>query len=164
MSKKILVVDDESSIREALNKVLHAEDYEVVSAENGQEAIEKFKSEKIDLVLLDLGLPVKDGRDTVIWLAEVNPFLPVVIITGRNNQSELAEKLGADALMEKPLDVPRLLQTIRELINEPMENRTHHARQRASRFRYVPCDNELYLEKLRERSATPYLCPGLQDI
>ena len=68
MSKRILVVDDESSIREALSKVLQAEDYRVVTAENGQEAVERIKSEKIDLLLLDLGLPVKDGWDIVIWL------------------------------------------------------------------------------------------------
>jgi DNA-binding response OmpR family regulator len=158
MSKKILVVDDESSIREALSKVLQAEDYEVVTAENGQEAIEKIKSEKIELMLLDLGLPVKDGWDIVIWLAQVNPLLPVIIITGRWNQRELAEKMGADALMDKPLDVPHLLQTIRDLTNDSMERRAQHAKQRPS-FRYVPCDRELFLEKLRERATTPYRCP-----
>jgi CheY-like chemotaxis protein len=131
------VVDDEISIREALSKVLHGEDYEVVSAANGQEAIEQLRSEKI----LDLGLPVKDGWGTVIWLAQVNPLLPVIIITGRWNQRELAEKMGADALMDKPLDVPRLLQTIRQLMNEPMERRAQRASRRASSFRYVPCDN-----------------------
>src|ERR1017187_10535253 len=141
MNRRILVVDDESSIREALSKVLQAEDYEVVTAENGQEAIEKIKSEKIDLLLLDLGLPVKDGWGTVIWLAQVNPLLPVIIITGRWNQRELAEKMGADALMDKPLDVPRLLQTIRQLMNEPMERRAQRASRRASSFRYVPCEN-----------------------
>jgi two-component system OmpR family response regulator len=159
MSRKILVVDDESSIREALSKVLHAENYEVVSAENGQEAMDKFKSGKIDLVLLDLGLPLKDGQDTMIWLAQVNPLLPVVIITGRSNQGQLAEKLGADALMEKPLDVPRLLQTIRELLNEPIECRARRANQHPSGFQFVPCDNELFLEELRERFTTPYQCP-----
>ena len=156
------MVDDESSIREALSKVLHAENYEVVSAENGQEAVEKFKLEKIDLVLLDLGLPVKDGQTAMIWLAQVNPLLPVVIITGRSNQRELAEKLGADALMEKPLDVPRLLQTMRELMNEPIESRVRRAAQRPFGFRFVPCDNALFLEQLRERFTTPYLCPGLK--
>jgi DNA-binding response OmpR family regulator len=157
MSKRILVVDDETSIREALSKVLQAEDYKVVTAENGQEAIEKIKSEKIDLLLLDLGLPVKDGWDIVIWLAEVNALLPVIIITGRWNQRELAEKMGADALMDKPLDVPHLLQTIRDLTNECMERRARHAEQRPS-FRYVPCDHELFLEKLREHYTTPYRC------
>ena len=160
MSKKILVVDDESSIREALRKVLHAEDYEVVSAENGQEAIDKFKSEQIDLLLLDLGLPVKDGQDTMRWLAEVNPLLPVIIITGRSKQRELAEKMGADALMEKPLDVPRLLQTICELINEPVQWRARHS---TSGFQHVPCDHELFLKSLRERYTTPFTFSGLKN-
>jgi DNA-binding response OmpR family regulator len=156
MSKKILVVDDEHSIREALSKVLQAEDYEVVTAENGQEAIEILKSEKIGLVLLDLGLPVKDGRNTLIWLAQVNLVLPVIIITGQFKQRELAEKLGADAIMEKPLDVPRLLQTIRELMNEPMDDRTRGAIQRASNFRYLPCDRDLFLKSQSERFTTPF--------
>jgi len=162
MSKTILVVDDETSIREALSKVLQAEDYEVVTAEDGQEASKRIKSEKVDLLLLDLGLPVKDGWDTLIWLAEVNPLLPVIIITGRWNQRELAEKMGADALMDKPLDVPRLLQTIRALTNESMERRAQQVKQRRG-FRYVPCDFELFLEKMRERATTPYRCPGLED-
>jgi two-component system response regulator ResD len=163
MTKKILVVDDESSIREALNKVLHAENYEVVSAQNGQDAIEKFGQEKIDLLLLDLGLPVKDGWEMLEWLAGVNPLLPVIIITGRHAQRELAEKAGADALMDKPLNVPSLLQTIRELINEPMERRAQRASQRASGFRYVSCDNELFREMLHKQFTTPYPCPELKD-
>ena len=163
MTRKILVVDDEFSIREALSKVLHAEDYEVVSAENGQEAMEKFGAEKIDLLLLDLGLPVKDGWGTLEWLARVNPLLPIIIITGRYAQRELAEKAGADALMEKPLNVPRLLQTIRELINEPMELRAQRASSRASGFRYVPCDPELFREILNKQFTTSFACPGLKD-
>lgn len=159
MSRRILVVDDESSIREALSKVLRAEEYEVVSAESGQEAIEKFGMGKIDLLLLDLGLPVKDGWATLAWLEWVNPLLPIVIITGRSNQRELAEKAGADALMEKPLDVPHLLQTIRELMDEPMDYRVQRATHRGCGFRYVPCDNALFRELLRERFTTPYPCP-----
>jgi DNA-binding response OmpR family regulator len=163
MTKRILVVDDESSIREALSKLLHAEDYEVVSAKNGQEAIEKFGAEKIDLLLLDLGMPVKDGWHTVIWLAQVNPLLPIIIITGRHAQRELAKKMGADALMEKPLNVPRLLQTIRELISEPVASRTQRASKRASGFRYESCDNELFRETLHKQFTTPYPCPGLNN-
>jgi len=163
MSRRILVVDDESSIREALSKVLRAENYEVVSAENGVEAIEKFNSEHIDLALLDPGLPVKSGWDTLLWLAEANPLLPVIIITGQSNQRELAEKMGADALMEKPLDVPRMLQIIRELMNEQMECLTRRTSQRASGFRCVPCDNDLFLKSLNERFTTPYAGPGLKN-
>jgi DNA-binding response OmpR family regulator len=163
MTKKILVVDDESSIREALSKVLRAEDYDVISTDNGQEATEKLGSEQIDLLLLDIGMPVKNGWDTLKWLAEVNPLLPVIIITGRHAQRELAEKMGADALMEKPLDVPRLLQTIRELLDEPMKIRAQHASNRASGFRYVSCDHALFREMLNKQFTTPYPCPGLNN-
>ena len=102
-------MDDERSIRESLSKILRAENYEVVLAENGQEAIEKHGAERIDLLILDLNMPVKNGWATLEWLAEINPLLPVVIITGRSNQRALAETAGADVLMEKPLDVPLLL-------------------------------------------------------
>ena len=163
MKEKILLVDDESSIRESLTKVLHAENYEVVAAENGQDAIEKFGAEKIDLLLLDLGLPLKDGWDTLKWLAEVNPLLPVIIITGRYQQRELAEKAGADALMDKPLDVPRLLQMIRELIDEPLEYRAQRASNRPSRFRYSSCDNELFCKMLSKKFTTPYEFHRIKD-
>lgn len=122
MTKRILLVDDVRSIRESLSKILGAENYDVVLAENGQEAIEKNRAGKrIDLLILDLNMPVKNGWDTLEWLVGINPRLPVVIITGRSNQRALAETAGAAALMEKPLDVPLLLQTIRELLTEPME-------------------------------------------
>src|SRR5437899_4088296 len=127
MTKRILVVDDERSIRESLRKILRVENYEIVLAENGQEAIEKHGAERIDFLILDLNMPVKNGWATLEWLAEVNPLLPVIMITGRANQRALAESAGADALMEKPLDVPLLLQTIRKLLDEPMENRVERA-------------------------------------
>ena len=122
MIKRILLVDDERSIRESLSKILGAENYEVVLAENGHEAIEKHGAQRIDLLILDLNMPVKNGWDTLDWLVKIDPVLPVVIITGRSNERALAETAGADALMEKPLDVPLLLQTIRELMDEPMES------------------------------------------
>jgi DNA-binding response OmpR family regulator len=90
-------------------------------------------------------------------------LLPVVIITGRSNQRALAETAGADALMEKPLDVPLLLQTIRELLTEPMESRARRANNRVSRFRYVPCDNELFRDMLLKRLDTPYPFPASKD-
>ena len=156
MKKRILLADDDSSIREALSKVLRCEDYEVVSAVNGEEAIEELKSKRIDLLLLDLGLPVKDGWGVVIWLTQVNPLLPVLVITGRWNQLDLAKKMGADALMEKPLDVPLLLKTIRELMDEPMGCRAQRPSHQTRAFRYVPCDNRLLREMLCKRLDAPY--------
>ncbi len=162
MAKRILVVDDEASIREALSKVLRAEGYEVALAETGAEAIERYSGEPIDLVLLDLNLPVKNGWETLEWLPRINPLLPVVIITGRADQRALAEKAGADALMEKPLDVPFLLQVIHELLEEPVEQRVSRANSRTRGFRYVPCDSEQLREMLLKRLTTAFPCGELK--
>lgn len=119
--RRVLVVDDDSSIRESLRKVLQTEGYEVALAGNGREAIDKFNQERIDLVLLDLNLPVNSGWDTFGTLTAIDPLLPIIIITGRQNQSRLAAAAGISALMEKPLNVPLLLQTIAGLLaEEPM--------------------------------------------
>lgn len=163
MTKRILLVDDERSIRESLSKILRADNYEVLLAQNGQEAIEQHGAERIDLLILDLNMPVKDGWATLDWLAAVNPLLPVVIITGRSNQRALAETAGADVLMEKPLDVPLLLQTTRELMDEPMESRAERARYRTSRSRYRPSDNQAFNEMLLKCCTTPSPFPESKD-
>jgi len=163
MTKRVLLVDDERSIRESLSKILRAENYEVVLAENGQEAIEKHSAERIDLLILDINMPVKNGWATLEWLVEITPLLPVVIITGRSNQRALAETAGADALMEKPLDVPLLLQTVRELMDEPMESRARRASHRASGSRYMPSDNQPFDEMLLKCCMTPSPLPESKD-
>src|SRR6266545_6492493 len=106
MTKRILLVDDDRSIRESLSKILRAENYEVVLDENSQEAIERHGVERIDLLILDLNMPFKNAWATLERLVGINPLLPVIIITGRSNQRGVAESAGVDALMEKPLDVP----------------------------------------------------------
>jgi DNA-binding response OmpR family regulator len=163
ITKRILLVDDDRSIRESLNKILGADNYEVVQAENGQEAIEKHGAEQIGLLILDLNMPVKNGWATLEWLAEVNPLLPVIIITGRPNQRALAETAGADALMEKPLDVAVLLQTVRELMDEPMESRARRARNRASGPRYMPSNNQPFDKMLLKCCIPPSPFPESKD-
>src|SRR6266511_357579 len=101
-------------------------------------------------------MPVKNAWATLEKLVGINPLLPVVIITGSSNQRVLAETAGADALMEKPLDVPLLLQTTRGLLDELLENRAQRATNRASSFRHVPCDHEQFRDMLLKRFTTPY--------
>ena len=163
MTKRILLVDDECSIRESLSKILRAENHEVVLAENGQESIAKHGDLRIDLLILDLNMPVINGWVTLEWLAAVNPLLPVIIITGRPNQRALAASAGADVLMEKPLDVPLLLQTVRELMDEPMESRAQRARNRAGGSRYLPSDNQPFSEMLLKCCLTPSPLPESKD-
>jgi DNA-binding response OmpR family regulator len=123
MKKTVLLVDDDAPIRESLRKVLRTEGYEVVLAASGQEGLDLFDPLHIDLLLLDLNLPAKSGWDLFERFTFINPLLPIIIITGRHNQYKLAAAAGAGALMEKPLDVPLLLQTITALLAEPLEAR-----------------------------------------
>jgi CheY-like chemotaxis protein len=74
-------------------------------------------------VLLDLNMPVKNGWDTFERLTAENPLLAVIIITARSNQFFTALSAGVGALLEKPLDFPKLLETIAKLIAEPANTR-----------------------------------------
>jgi DNA-binding response OmpR family regulator len=118
MKKRILLADDDVSVRQMLGRVLELEDYGVVSAKTGREAAAKFIAEVPDLVLLDLNMPDKDGWDAFDLMNRTHPLVPIIIITARPQQYQRAADLGVDALMEKPLDLPLLLGTIASLLAE----------------------------------------------
>ena len=123
MKSKILLADDDEEVLAALNGVLEAEGYEVILAKNGREAIEHFHRGHVDIALLDLNMPVKGGWETFERLTTSHPLLPVIVITARPDQYPLAMAAGVGAFMEKPLDLPLLLQGIEELLCEPVERR-----------------------------------------
>src|SRR5208283_2920810 len=120
---RILIVDDDASVREMLTRVLAGEGYLVWTAADGTAALEIAAAEKVDLVLLDLNLPGRSGWDTFERLTAEKPLLAVIIITARSNQLFTALGAGVGALLEKPLDFPELLQTIRRLLAEPAGSR-----------------------------------------
>jgi two-component system response regulator MprA len=120
---RVLVVDDDASVRESLGRALRSENYEVALAGDGQEALSRFNEGYVDLVLLDLNIPITGGWDVFERISALNPLLPIIIITARSQQYELAATAGATALMEKPLSLPLLLDTITGLINEPVGKR-----------------------------------------
>src|ERR1019366_8384267 len=121
--KRILLVDDDPSMRDSLNEVFVAEGYFVIPAENGQQALDLANQLPVDLVLLDLNMPVKNGWDTFEELTREHPLIPIVIVTARPNQLFTSVSAGAGALLEKPMDIPTLLQTIKKLLHESAELR-----------------------------------------
>ena len=121
VKKKILVVDDNVQIRQSLQKVLCEEGYEVVVAADGREGIEKFSAERINMILLDVSLPDISGWDVFGTVTSLNPLVPIIIITGRNEQHDLAVLSGVGALIEKPLNMPMLLQNVAEIFAETSE-------------------------------------------
>ena len=121
MSKTILLADDDASIRTMVGRVLQSENYHVMFASTGRDAASQFLSGPPDLVLLDLNMPDKDGWEAWRLMSALHPLVPVIVITARSQQYEHAVRLKIDALMEKPLDLPLLLETIRVLLAEPDE-------------------------------------------
>lgn len=151
MKKKILLVDDDPGVCRMLQRVLEEEGYLVVPAANGLEALERAQATAPHLVLLDLNLPVQNGWDTLERLAAEDPLLPVIIITARPNQLFPALASGAGALMEKPLDLAKLLRTIRELLAEPAEARLARMAGKRAEFHYLPPSGRQPVAKREER-------------
>jgi two-component system, OmpR family, response regulator MprA len=137
----ILVVDDDLSVRQMVARVLVGEGYGVLSASNGEEALHVASCVRVDLVLLDLNLPVKNGWDTFEKLTTDDPLLPVIIITAKSNQLFTALGAGVGGLLEKPLDFPNLLQTIRDLLRESLEARLARVSGRQASFHFIPADH-----------------------
>jgi CheY-like chemotaxis protein len=136
--KKILLVDDDPAVRKMLGLLLTGEGYEVLLAIDGGESIQVVRTADVDLVLLDLNMPGMDGWETYERLAAENPMLPIIVITARPSQSFTAMAAGIGALLEKPLDLPKLFLTIRDLLDEPDEIRLARVAGRPSVFHYVP--------------------------
>jgi CheY-like chemotaxis protein len=138
MNERLLLVDDDSGVRRSLVGLLEGEGYRVSSASDGQEALDLVAAAPVDLVLLDLNMPRKNGWDTFERLTTENPLLPVIIITARSGQLFTALAGGVGALLEKPLDIPSLLRTIKDLLAEPAQQRLARVTGRPGRFSYHP--------------------------
>lgn len=119
--KTILLADDDPAIRQTLGQVLALEQYNVVFAATGRETAAQFISHLPDLVLLDLNMPDRDGWDAFYLMNSTHPSVPVIVITALPHQHERAASLGVAALMEKPLDIPVLLKTVQDLLEQPRE-------------------------------------------
>jgi DNA-binding response OmpR family regulator len=136
--KRILLVDDDPTVRDSLNAVLVAEGYLVIPAENGQRALDLADAMHIDLVLLDLNMPVKNGWDTFEQLTREHPLMPIIIATARPNQLFTALSAGVGALLEKPMDIPTLLRTMEKLLAESAEQRLARLAGKETEFHYKP--------------------------
>jgi DNA-binding NtrC family response regulator len=117
---RILVIDDERSIRNTLKDILEFEKYQVELAEDGLKALELLKTNDYDVILCDIKMPVMDGIEVLQKVEEIKPDTPVVMISGHGNIDTAVEsiKKGAFDFIEKPLDLNRLLITLRNAMDK----------------------------------------------
>ena len=117
---KILVVDDEINITQILEFSIGAEGYEVITAANGEEAIDKARREQPDLIILDIMMPKIDGYEACRIL-KANPLtknIPVVLLTakGRDIDKKLGYEVGATDYIVKPFSPNKLVDRIHQLL------------------------------------------------
>ncbi len=121
-TKRILVVDDEEGIVKLVKMYLEHHRYEVITANDGQEGLEKAKAEKPDLIVLDLMLPKMNGYKVCGLLKKDTRYakIPVVMFTARAQEKDvkLGQEVGADAYITKPYEPEILLAKIKELLKE----------------------------------------------
>jgi DNA-binding NtrC family response regulator len=116
---RILIIDDEKSIRNTLKEILTYEGYEVAEAQDGSEGIRIAEKEKFDIILSDIKMPKMDGIEVLDKLQEITPETPVVMISGHGNIDTAVEAIrkGAFDYISKPLDLNRMLVTIRNAMD-----------------------------------------------
>jgi two-component system nitrogen regulation response regulator NtrX len=112
---KILIIDDERAIRRALREILEFEDFEVDEAENGKEGVKLASGEHYDIIFCDIKMPEMDGMEVLDELLKAKIETPVIMISGHGNIETAVQaiKKGAFDFIEKPLDLNRILVTIR---------------------------------------------------
>ena len=117
---KILVVDDEKSIRSTLKDILELEKYKVDQAGDGFECLVKVKQNSYDIIILDIKMPKMDGMEAIDRLTELSPDTPIIMISGHGTIDTAVEavKKGAFDFIQKPMDLNRLLITIRNAMDK----------------------------------------------
>lgn len=117
---RILVVDDEQSIRNTLRDILEFESYIVDEASDGMDCLAKVKQNNYDVIIMDVKMPKLDGMEALEKIQSINPDIPIVIISGHGNIDTAVEavKKGAFDFIQKPMDLNRLLITIRNAMDK----------------------------------------------
>jgi len=118
---KVLVVDDEEGIRDLLSRTLAMADYDVETTSDGMAALESIRNDGYKLVIADLRMPGMDGLTLIREVKQINPQLPIIIITGYSSESSAIEavNLGVSGYLTKPVGIPQVLAAAAKALGVP---------------------------------------------
>ncbi len=116
MKKRILVVEDEEGLRLFYEEELKAEGYEVLTARNGREALDRLEKEKPDLIILDIVMPVMDGMEALGRILGKDRKIPIILNTSYSGYQQDFMSWAADAYITKSSDLSELKNKIKELL------------------------------------------------
>ncbi|MCM8798693.1 MAG: response regulator [Candidatus Omnitrophica bacterium] len=118
MKKKILIVEDEEGLRLLYEEELKSEGYEVITAKNGKEAIEKLEEGKPDLVILDIVMPVMNGMEALGKILGKDKKIPIILNSSYPGYKENFMSWAADAYITKSVDLDELKNKVKELLEK----------------------------------------------
>ncbi len=118
---RILIIDDDSALRQTMRKIVERIGHEADEAEDGAVGLRLFRERSYDLVVTDLLMPEKEGIETILELREEDPDVPILAVSGgmtldRTGPLADAEALGADASLPKPFAVEEFSDTVQQLL------------------------------------------------
>jgi len=154
MRSTILLVDDEKRFRESSQRLLTGRGYDVITAEDGQRALDFLLKNPVDLILLDLKMPVMGGEEFLQAMCPLYPEIPVVVITGHGTLDTAVNcmKKGAYDFITKPFDIPQLLLSIERALEKRKLER------RAKDYQEETVQNLLDLSTEKKRLETIISC------
>jgi len=121
-TKTILIAEDSSVILNLTKKILELQNYKILTAKNGGEVIKQVEKQKIDAILMDLNIPVKNGMECTREIRkhsdEQIAKIPIIAVTGNANNYTMDDfkEAGIDAYLPKPLDFDMLVQTVKQYV------------------------------------------------
>jgi excisionase family DNA binding protein len=118
---RVLVVDDEEGIRDLLSRTLALAEYEVETTADGRSALESIRNDGYKLLIADLRMPGMDGLTLIREVKQINPHLPIIIITGFSSESSAIEavNLGVAGYLTKPVGIPQVLAAAAKALGQP---------------------------------------------
>ncbi|MDR3554904.1 MAG: response regulator [Syntrophobacteraceae bacterium] len=136
MKIRVLLVDDETDFREALAERLEVRRFLVTQASSGDEAIELLKGQEVDVVVLDMLMPGKDGMQTLREIKEIRPLAEIILLTGHGTPGKGVDSIqtGAFNYMTKPANLKELLENI---VNAFKRKSEHEERIRRANIRSI---------------------------